>query len=225
MMYNYKQKHKRELRSLERVGALSRPEKEKRDPQERVEHMNSIFDRLVLPMILFTLAVFIIFGVIPKLGGCGGKEEPAAETETASSPYDLRKALLDDIAGNQAVFEAAGYTVTEVDGETVAYRKLDSGVEIFDNLKDSNGYPFSLISYSDEAAGTETDIMLYSEAIFLVVVKSGENQASAIFGDDSFSCPPSGGDADMQEVLGLVSAETLSGMVSEYLASVESVVK
>ena len=187
--------------------------------------MNSIFDRLVLPMILFTLAVFFIFGIIPKLGSCGDKPSPQSAEETAAaSPYTLREALLSDIVGNRSVFEAAGYTVTEVDGETVAYRKLDSGMEIFDNLKDSNGYPFSLISRADEAAGTETDIMLYSETIFLVVVKSGENQASAIFGDDSFSCPPSGADADREEVLELIPADVLSGMVSEYLDSVKSVV-
>ena len=208
------------------MSELSRQEREKRDPQERVDHMNSIFDRLVLPMIIFTLAVFFIFGVIPKLGGCGDKTAEQSEAETtAASPYTLREALLSDIVGNKSIFEAAGYTVTEVDGRTVAYRKLDSGVEIFDNMKDSNDYSFSLISRADEASGTETDIMLYSESIFLVVVKSGEDQASAIFSDDSFSCPPSGADADMEEVLALVSADTLSGMVNEYLASVESVVK
>lgn len=208
------------------MSTLSKQEKEKRDPQERVEHMNSIFDRLVLPIIIFTLAVFFIFGVIPKLGSCGSEKNVPPSAEAAeSSPYDLRQALLSDMVENQSIFEAAGYTVTEIEGETVAYRKLESGLEIFDNLKDSNDYSFSLISFSDEADGTETDIMLYSESIFLVVVRKGEDQASAIFDDDSFAYSPSGTDADRTKVLSLVSAETLSGMVDEYLASVESMMK
>lgn len=209
---------------------MNKDERKKASPEERVERMNSIFDRLILPMIIFTVAVFIGFAVIPKLGSCtdcGGKA-PAEETPSVSEQsdenfYSMRAMLLAD-EGCLDLFEAAGYTIMD-NGESgkVAYRKLDSGVMIIENLRDSNNQPYSAICFKDEQKGTDTTIMLYSSSIFLVIVDTAEGSVSAIFDNDEFICAPSAADAEQEAVLALVDSAALISMTEQYKETTFSV--
>lgn len=201
---------------------MNKNDKPKVSPEERVERMNGIFDRLILPMILFTIAVFVGFAVIPKLAdcaSCGGKqpsaEIPSANEQTDSDFYSMRAILLDD-EECLSLFEAAGYTLMESGGSTVAYRQLDSGVMIIENLRDSNGQPYSAICLKDEQKGTDTTIMLYSSSIFLVLVDTADGSVSAIFDNDEFLSAPSAADAEQEAVLALVSSAALSSMTEQY---------
>ncbi len=205
------------------MSRLSRGEKQKRDPQERVDNMNSIFDRIVLPMLIFTVVMFVVLGVTQK---CSGSSEDSARHPQAdavqTSPFDRRERLLDDIDANADLFEAAGYTLID-NGDTVAYRKLDSGAEIFENMKDSNGYRVSIITF--EAEGRSIVISVYSENIFLVSVKSETASASAIFDNTAFSEAASPSDRDRAEVLKLAESRELSELLEQYLASIPKVEK
>ena len=209
---------------------MSRQEKEKRDPQERVDRMNSIFDRLVLPMLIFTLALFVAFGVIPKIKTCAsaGEQPPAASEQQDTpqdaqpqSPYARREELLSDFETNAVLFEAAGYVLADNDGGIVAYRALDSGLEIFENMKDSNGYRVSVLSL--EEGERRVVVTVYSERIFLVTASVGDDSAAAIFGSDSFIADVSASDTDQEDVLRLVGSDVPAQMVAQYLESVAAV--
>ncbi|MBQ9993531.1 MAG: hypothetical protein IJP17_02330 [Clostridia bacterium] len=194
--------------------------KEKKDPAERVERMNGIFDRLVLPMLLFTLAIFLIFGVAPKVISCD-KQDSSTVTENASQGdfYASRAALLTDMENNLTRFETAGYILVDDDSTgTVAYKKLDSGTEIMENLCDVNGNIFSAVSSARTIGEKDADvtIMVYSGSLFLVSVTVGEETTSAIFGSDMFLPPISGSDEDISAVLALVPSDDLAEMMEEY---------
>lgn len=184
--------------------------------------MNSIFDRLILPMIIFTVVVFAGFSIIPKLGSCMSCSGKAPAENTASADvqsddfYSMRAMLLAD-DDCLSLLEEAGCTIMD-NGESgkVAYRSLDSGVMIIENLRDSNSQPYSAICLKDEQKGTDTTIMLYSSSIFLVLVDTAEDSVSAIFDNDEFICAPSAADAEQEAVLALVSPENLSSMIEQY---------
>lgn len=209
---------------------MNKDDRKKASPEERVERMNSIFDRLILPMIIFTVVVFAGFAVIPKLGSCtdcSGKPPaenvPSASEQSDDDFYSMRAILLAD-EDCLSLFEAAGYTVMD-NGESgkVAYRTLDSGVMIIENLRDSNGQPYSAISLKDEQAGTDTTIMLYSSSIFLVLVDTAEGSVSAIFDNDEFICASSSTDAEQEAVLALVNSAELGNMMEQYKEATVSV--
>lgn len=209
---------------------MDKENRKKASPEERVERMNSIFDRLILPMIIFTAVVFIGFAVVPKLGSCISCDGAKAEDTPAVSVqgddfYSLRALLLAD-EDCMSLFESAGYTIIDNgDSGNVAYRKLDSGVMIIENLRDSNSQLYSAICLTDSQAGTDTTIMLYSDSIFLVLVDVSGEPISALFDSESFTLPPSAIDTQREAVLALVSAETLSDMVAQYKQSTLSVVE
>lgn len=191
-----------------------------------MDKMNGIFDRLVLPILLFTAAVFVIFGVVPKLGSCG---QQTAEQELAAQEdfYALRTVLLSDMDGCRDIFEAAGYTVMESEGsdELIAYRALDSGAEIIDNLHDSSGTAYSVIYRTDPDTGVETNIMIYDKALFLVMIAADGQNTSAVFYDEGFTADASSSDLGQRDVLALVTAESLTSLLEEYKASMLEIVE
>ncbi len=206
-------------------------EKTKASPEERVDKMNGIFDRLILPMILFTLAVFVIFGLIPKLGSCSCSpepdvtEQPAQTDSTQTDFYALRAVLLDDIEEYRALFEAAGYTVMQTDESSMplAYRQLDSGAEIIDNLYDSGNTCYSVIYRTDADNGIETNIMIYGRSLFLVMITVDGQNTSAVFYSEDFTAAVSPADTAQTDVLSLVTSESLAALLGEYKTSMSQI--
>ena len=118
--------------------------KNKRDPEERVTHMNEVFDKYVIPLLGFTLAVFIVFGLIaPAVRSCSAKTKPAEQSgrEYSSAEFYIRRSLLlDRLVSESDVFESGGYTLLDSDdGRKIAYKKLDSGDEVLENAADTSG--------------------------------------------------------------------------------------
>lgn len=214
-------------------NTLKNQKNSKLSPDERVERMNSIFDRLVLPAILFTVIILIVLGFVTDCNGCNGCTEQDADqnaqqdSNDATDVYALRELLLSDIEGNRDIFESAGYTVMSLDGadEPIAYRELSSGAQIIEGLKDSSDTTYSIIYRTDPDTGTETNLMIYGKSLFLVLVKFDGGSLSAVFYDESFTHDTSGSDSGQQEVIELVSQESLTELLSEYKKSLLSVVE
>jgi len=206
---------------------LNNEDKKKASPEERVDRMNGIFDRLVLPMVLFTIAVFVFFAVIPKLGSCScAPEDKEEQISSQEDFYSLRSILISDMAGNRSIFEAAGYTVMENGdaGDLIAYRELESGAEIIDNLRDTNGTAYSIIYKTDADTGIETNILIYGKSLFLVMVTAEGQNITAIFYNEDFTADVSSGDSGQSSVLALVTSESMAEMLEEYKASMNSIV-
>ncbi len=217
--------------------------KPKRDPEQRVAHMNSLFDRYVVPLVLFTLLVFVIFGVVvPAAKGCSSRSDNQSTGYSSGEFYVRRSALLDDIEGNREYFESCGYLVMNDDnGGTVAYRKTDAGNEIIDNVTDGNGSGYSAIlgrnDYGESIEKNNVTIMLYSSNAILVMSEEKDGVHSAVFHDEKFSVVDShpqsvsGGDtsasdtADQEAILELVGSERLLKLLDDYKQSLTDVIK
>lgn len=204
------------------------PENKKQyDPAEKVERMNRIFDRVVLPAIAFTVVMMIISAVMLK-PSCGGGQEtdnkpPAASTQQKLDAYLMREVLLEDMESNRGIFEQGGYTVVETEQSgLVAHRQLDEHTDIFDNIADSSGNRYSAVVFEDETLSVT--VRIYSEKIFLVEAQSEGVTLSAVFRDDGFAQWTSGSDADARSILDVVPAEKLSGLAEQYKQSLLSLI-
>lgn len=196
------------------------------DAAAKVERMNRIFDHVVLPMILFTVVMLIVSAVIFRPDSCGGKTEepsaPAVDHEKLDA-FLMREVLLEDMESNRTIFEQGGYTVVETEQSgMVAYRQVDENTQIFENVADGTGGRYSAVMYEkDELSVT---VRIYSGTIFLVEAETENDSESAIFRDEKFSTWTSGSDAYAAQILEIVSAEQLSGMIDTYKESILSLV-
>ena len=199
--------------------------KQKRDPDERVAHMNEIFDKYIVPMLLFTLAVVLIFGVaVPLVRSCSdksgsGREDGGQRDYSSAEFYIRRSLLLDGVASDTDIFENAGCMVLDDgNGGKTLYAKLDDSCEIFENVTDPNGNRYSAVTAAD-SYGESTDrknltLMIYSSTLFLAIAEEEDGTYSALFDNESFIYPAS--DTDAHDLLYKVSPAQWSRMLEEY---------
>lgn len=197
--------------------------------QAKVDKMNRLFDRLILPIIGFTILVFVAFSIIPNIvKGCSSERDdgpPSGSQEYLSrlDAYVLRDVLLEDMEANRPVFEDGGYTVVENDGGNyVAFIELQDGTQIFDNMIDSSGNVYSAVMRTKD--DRKVTVMIYAQTLFLAVVTDKGETSSSIFRSADFSSYPSDSDADAQAVLSLAPAEELTDMVEVYKTTILSLV-
>lgn len=187
------------------------------DPAEKVERMNRIFDHVVLPIIIFTVVMFVVSAVIFRHDSCVKVPDSTQSVPNSTAEpdaYVLREVLLEDMESNRSIFERGGYVTVETDESGwVAYCRLDDSTEVFDGISDGSGV-CSVVSHVREDLSVK--IRIYSENIFLVDVKCGEKSASAVFLDDTFGAWTSGSDAGAAKVLELISAQELTALTDAY---------
>lgn len=196
--------------------------KQKRDPDERVAHMNEVFDKYVVPMLLFSLAVILVFGVAsPVIRSCSAKKEPelVREREYSSAEFYVRRSLLlDGIASYTDVFEQSGCLVVENDSGNAIYAELDGGDEILENVLDPNGNVYSAVMSADSYGKAKEDqnltLMIYSGSLFLAIAEEEDGTHSALFDNESFDCTPS--NSDGISLLDKVPPSEWSRMLEEY---------
>lgn len=199
----------------------------KTDPVEKVERMNRIFDQLVLPMIIFTVIMAVISAFIFKPESCvkGYADDltPVEDVQPELDPYLMREVLLEDMDRNRSIFEQGGYTIVETEQSgAVAYCVLDDCTQVFDNVADSSGSRYSAVIY--EKDGLSVTIRIYSSTIFLAEVSDGAQLYSAVFRDENFTAWTSSSDAGAEDVLSLVSAQKLAGLLDMYESKILSLV-
>ena len=196
--------------------------KQKRDPDERVADMNRIFDKYVMPLLGFTLAVILVFGVIvPVIRSCASKpgtEEPDGRQYSSAEFFIRRSLLFDRIASSTDLFEQAGCLVmNDEDGITV-YAWLENSDEILDNVTDPNGNRYSAVMSSDAygEAGQKKNLtlMIYSGSLFIAIAEEEGGTYSALFDNESFEYPES--DSDARELVEKVLSGEWSRMLREY---------
>ncbi len=197
------------------------------DPAAKVERMNRIFDHVVLPMILFTVVMFIVSAFVFKPESCvsGYADDltPVENVQPELDAYLMREVLLEDMAANRSIFEQGGYTIVESEQSgLVAFRQADEHTQIFENIADNSGSHYSAIVR--EKDGVTVTVRVYSENIFLVEAQQGETVVSAIFRDDLFTSWISGGDADAAAVMGIVPGDQLRAIIGDYKAGILALV-
>lgn len=200
-------------------------ERRKRDPEARVAYLNGIFDRLLLPMLIFTVLVILGAVFIPKIASCdpgGSRTESAADAPADVRPafdlYTARSRMYLDMSAAQAKLEAVGYLVMDDGtGNIVAYKQLDDGLEILEHVKDTEGTPYTALTETTGEGETaaETTLMVYTRNVMLAIVKRGEETRSAVF-TDGFA--PDASDSDCGALLEWCEAEKLESMLARYEA-------
>ncbi|MBE6754674.1 MAG: hypothetical protein E7559_10075 [Ruminococcaceae bacterium] len=205
-----------------------------RQASEKVARLNSIFDRLMLPIIIFTVLVIIGAGLLPKAcASCSG--DTLAEIDSAVLPpqtvfsfYSARAKLLENIAPYREILQGAGYFIMEDEEnseEFIAYKQLDSGLEIMENVIDSQGthYTALMLEQGEGEQKTAVTLMVYTENVMLAVAERGEDTRSAVF--DSGIMNMSASNTDAVAVFEYVSADTLSSMQKQYEQEMEKLLR
>lgn len=202
------------------VQIESSAEKNERNAAEKLERMNGIFDRLIVPMLIFSALFIICVGLIPKwAASCAQNNGLSAQDDIVISEsysfYQSRARLLANIESSAEVFEQHGYVLVEDENAgTVAYRRLESGTEIMDNLIDQHGNRYSVVTAT--VGDTVVTLMIYSRDAFLAMAKQGENQWSAVLDSENFAAVSS---SDAAELFEHVTAQQLAALLDEYKAS------
>ena len=226
-----KREYERECMESDREDAQSEDEAEQssKEAMARVERLNGVFDRLLLPMIIFTVALLVAVAFIPRMaqscahGSCAG----SAETEQQFDFYEQRKHLHADMADYQSALEEGGYLVMAADeeGNLLAYKQLDSGVEIMDGIVDSHGTPYTalMLTTGEGEAATEITLMVYTRTVMLAIAERGGETRSAVYESDTFAPDPS--NSDITAVSEWVSSEQLASMLSQYMEDMSAVLR
>lgn len=209
-------------------------EKEKK-AVDKVQRMNGIFDKLILPMIAFSLIVFAVFGIIPAVsescesGGSGGAS-PDYSINTGSSDdefYAARKVLMSDMEGNRTLLEQNGYELSNDYGANLtARRQYDDNTYAVEYCEDMFGC-FAIVRYipgeGETAAYSSISLVVYSGTLISVEVASAEGTLSAVFTDEAFEGYSEQNAEQAQKILAAVTKEKLCILLEIYKTNLRPV--
>lgn len=196
---------------------------------EKVEKMNALFDKMVLPVLLIAALAVFFFGALPKLKRCVSDEtvqpqETAVVTQSDVSGsdgqeepnelYARRNAFLSDMKAHREEIEAKGYTFIEAvegldsirirpDEDTTIYEFCDNG-KCYGQIRTTEFEVF------EEAAVT----VMGSSHINVVLTLADGEKLYAVFENESFL--PEGSDDDQQMILAYLTSEELTGIKQRY---------
>ena len=168
-------------------------EKEKKGI-DKVEHMNRLFDKILLPAIGILIIMLLFSFIVNKYREKFGTESnPAAEAVTQKPEpevFALRRRLLADYGQYQKEFEAYGYK--PVDGfsyDLSLCKTVDKEMSIF-QFADSKLGELTVINYIPKQENTPYDslsIAVSSPNLITVTAKSGEESHTVTFLTHDFS--------------------------------------
>ena len=196
--------------------------------QDKVDRMNYVFDKLIVPMLAFIVVFIVAVSLLPKDFNCYSCakdcSESCAEKEKIEAQidfYNRRNALTSNIEGNRSVFESNGWEVRDdLDVNPVAVKTLESGV-VIKEYYDAQYYNRAILrcerEVSESDTGWNTIVMgIYAENCITVDVYAGGALYSTLFTNEEFTAWTRGDDFDAGRILSLATRTKLTELLDEY---------
>ena len=192
--------------------------------QDKVDHMNYVFDKLIVPIIAFIVVFIIIVSLLPKDFSCYSCSKKCSEERQAAESvdfYNKREVLTSDIAGNRALFEANGWTIRDdLAASAVAAKTLPSGIMIKEYHDDAFG-SYAVVRWEREVsasdAGWSAIVMgIYSEDCITVEVYAEGAMYNTVFFNEQFTSWKDGDDFYAGKILSIASRDTLLSVLDQY---------
>ena len=113
--------------------------------QAKVDRLNHVFDKVVLPVLLFTVGIILVLMIFGNsffdcVNSCSGalvRDNAGAVSQSSTSQrsesdkkfYAKRQKFMSDMAGNREKLEAAGYVVSDdYDASLTARREYEDAL-------------------------------------------------------------------------------------------------
>lgn len=197
---------------------------------ERVDRMNHIFDKLILPIIGFTVAIFILFAVFGGAyescssapAGMASSTPPTTAAVESQSFYAKRAIVMSRIESNRETLEAFGYEVSDQYGCGLTARwQYSPSTYSIDYFNDGKVYAIIRHDAGENAEAFDYIAMgIYTERMITVEIGAGEECCSVVFTDEAFaSVSPGSDEAETDRVLALATREMLISLLEMYKAN------
>ena len=197
---------------------LEYTEKEKKGI-DKVERMNKIFDKIILPAVGVLIAVLLFFFVVGKYREKFCSESKAtAETSgqlTEPKAFSLRRSLMAEYGEHKKEFEAYGYV--PVDGfsyDVSLCKTVDKEMSVFQFADRAIG-ELTVISYIPKSKDTAYDslsVAFSSYRLITVTAKRGEESCSVTFLSYDFTSYKSGQEEQFDALMKLTDIDEILAM-------------
>jgi len=206
----------------------SKQEKAVKKADARVGRLNRIFDRLILPMIGFTvtLAIFAALFGGSCMDSCAGKllaDGPAADTENGAAVsvnkdfYQKRDKIMSKIDENRDLLTQNGFIVSDQYDENLAARKnYDDDTYSIDYFADGKCRAILRQNAGEDADYISVVLGIYSEGLVTVDLSAGDRLYLAAFTDDGFISPSPNNIDAAEKILEIVPREYLRELLAMY---------
>ncbi|MBQ9901558.1 MAG: hypothetical protein IJM51_04125 [Clostridia bacterium] len=195
-------------------------EKEKKGI-DRVERMNRLFDRILMPAIGILIIMLLLSFIVRKYKDKFGSEGDYTAAETASArnveprAFVLRRELLGNYPEYVRQFEAYGYSKVEGYSYDLSLCKtVDSEMSIF-QFSDSALGELTIINYIPEnknAAYDSLSIAVSSCKLINVTVKNGEEKHTVTFLSTDFTLYSAADEEQFNALMKLVDIDEITAM-------------
>ncbi len=202
---------------LLRGDFLDYTEKEKKGI-DRVERMNQMFDKIILPAIGILIIMLLISFTVNKYRekfGSGGQNAVGTVSQQNGEPevFALRRRLLGSYSDHKKEFEAYGYEPVEGYSYALSLCKtVDGEMSIF-QFSDGSIGELTIITYTPENKTTGYDSLsmaISSHTLINVTAKSGEERHTVTFTDTAFSAYKAEDDGEYKALMKLTDIDEIT---------------
>ena len=211
---------------------LDYTEKEKKGI-DKVERMNSMFDRMILPaigiLIIMLLISFTVNRYREKFGSRGSNTVGTVSQQSAEPEvFALRRALLGDYSGHKKEFEAYGYK--PVDGysyDLSLCKTVDGEMSIF-QFSDASLGELTIINFLPENDASPYDSLsmtVSSHKLINVTAKNGEESHTVTFTDTAFSTYRADDGSEYKALMNLTDIDEINTLYEIFEADIGNLAK
>jgi len=202
----------------------SKQEKAVKKADARVGSLNRIFDRLILPMIGFTVALAIFAALFGGscMDSCAGKllaadTEDGAAVSGSKDFYQKRDKIMSKIDENRDLLTQNGFIVSDQYDENLAARKnYDDDTYSIDYFADGQCRAILRQNAGEDADYISVVLGIYSEGLVTVDLSAGDSLYLAAFTDDGFINPSPNNIDAAEKILEIVPREVLRELLAMY---------
>ncbi len=199
---------------------------------QKVERMNAMFDKAIIPVLFIAALAVFLFGALPKLIRHLEKDEVAPQEGEAVvgyadelNLYEKRSQFMDTLEENMGKAEAAGYSrMPEEFGVNCILKQYDENTIVAHFYDGSTSYGKVITEGLADCAKVEIRAYTANRSTVIVTLDDGES-LSAKFSSTAFTADETLTDTDTNDrlaVLGYVSSEELSAIRAIYDRELEA---
>lgn len=211
---------------------LNYTEKEKKGI-DKVERMNLLFDKVIMPAIGILVIMLLLSFTISKFREKFVSHPSQTSSSTSGQPvqpavFAQRKRLLSGYDGFKEAFAAYGYhPVKGYSYDLSLCKTVDSEMSLF-QFSDGTLGDLTVINYfptDKESSYSSLSMAVSSDRLINVTVKSGDESFSVVFTSTDFSAYKSDDGAQFDAMMNVVSMDDIRAMYEIFETDIDNLAK